>query len=145
MLTNSELKNIIVNNLNDNRLFSIQSFLTRLIKRSVFGNGINQYRIKNLDNNTFITTLAEFSTHINHDELIAEYNYSENATSDKIHSFIVIIGNYEVELDLNSTEDIIYLNKFGLNNKKIMFLLNYLNDNDTSLPIKITDVKLINN
>lgn len=143
MLTNASIKTIIQNNLNDDRIFSIQSFITRLIERKTFGDGIEQYRIKNINTDTYITTLADFISNIDVTKLNAQYYYnSEKMGGDRVHPFMAYIGNYEVELNKHSEEDSIYFSMFGGNNK-IMFLLTYISDGDTVLPIKIIEIKLV--
>lgn len=143
MMTNLEIKNIISNNLTDNRMFSIQLFINNLIARTKFGNGINQYRIKNTTTNTYITNLSEFITNIDETKLRYNYYFSNEVTeSDKVHPFIVSINNYIVELDKDIEEDMVYTNMFG-NNSRIAFLMSYVSDGDSVLPIKLINVKLI--
>lgn len=144
MLTPANVKTIITANFSDDRIFSIQSFISRLIERKRFSDGINQYRIKNINDGTYVTTLADFITKIDDTKLFAEYQYNSAAMSgDRTHPFVATIGNLEIELNKHSAEDEIYFTMFGQEAKKIMFILNYTSDADTVLPIKILEVKLI--
>lgn len=144
MLTAAGIKTIIENNFADDRIFAIQSFIYRLIERKTYGDGINQYRIKNTNTNTYITSLADFLTNIDTTKLVAEYHYfCDRMGGDRAHPFYAVMENYEVELNRFSKEDSIYFNMFGENNKNIMFLFNYLADADPTLPIKIFEVKLV--
>jgi hypothetical protein len=45
MLTNAQLKAVLVANLTDDRIFAIQMFLTKLILRKVAPFGVSPYRI----------------------------------------------------------------------------------------------------
>lgn len=144
MLTPAGIKTIIENNFNDDRVFAIQSFVANLIERKVFSDGINRYRIKDTNDNTYVTSLDDFITKIDVTKLKIGYHFaSEKMTGDRIHPFFVTINNLEVQPNDYATEDIEYFNMFGGNKKKIMFLLNYISDYDTILPIKIFEVKLI--
>lgn len=143
MLSNSDIKTIVTNNLNDNRIFSIQLFISSLIERKRFGSGINQYRIKNTNDNSYITSLAEFIANIDDTKIKSSYYFgSEKMGGDRVHPFIISINNYIVEIDKNCEEDSMYFNMFGENNR-VAFLLSYISDGDTVLPIKIIEVKLI--
>lgn len=145
MLTKLQLKDLLVANLQHNYMFSFQLFLTRLISRNVYGGGINQYRIKNLITNTYITTLDEFIFSITDTHLSLSYDFFESCGSglDLPHPFFVILDNFIVELDQNSDEDDIYFSLYGGSNKNIKFIMTYMGDADTVLPLKIMNVKLI--
>lgn len=143
MLTKTNLKTIIVNNLNDIRITAIALFINRLISRNKYDGNIPQYRIKNIINNTYVTNLTDFSSNIDANSLIMDYYFnSDKITSDRIHPFTVILGNYIVELNPNSEEDSFYTSIYG-NSSKIILLMNYLADGDITLPLKIFEIKLI--
>ena len=144
MLTPAGLKAIVDANFADDRIFAIQSFIAKLIERKVYGGGINQYRIKNTNDDTYITNLTTFLANIDVTKLTGEYNYfNDKMGGDKNHPFTVTIHNYLVELNEFTDEDDIYRTLFGSNPKTIMFLINYLADADTILPLKIYEVKII--
>lgn len=145
MLTKSQFKDILVNNLNHTYMYSFQLFLTRLISRNVHGGGINQYRIKNLTTDTYITTLDEFIAAIDHNSLSLSYDFFNNygRSIESPHPFFVTLDNFKVELTKYSDEDDVYFELYGDKVKTIMFIMNYLCDLDNLLPLKIIDVKLI--
>lgn len=142
MLTNAALVTLLNTNLNDDRSLSIQMYFTRLIDRKVFGNGINQYRIKNTVNNTYITTLAGFIAAISPIYIKPDYYYYATQTTigDTIHPAIVLLTNLVVELSNYSDEDDIYTTNVGYGNKTIGLILSYMNESE---PLKITDIKLL--
>ena len=73
MLTNSQVKDIITQNLNDDRIFSIQAFITRLLERKVYGDGIEQYRVKDKVTNTMVTSLSDFIDKLDANSLRPDY------------------------------------------------------------------------
>ncbi|NTW90601.1 MAG: hypothetical protein HGA35_01490 [Erysipelotrichaceae bacterium] len=144
MLTNADIKTIISDNLADIRIFSIQAFLTRLIKREKFGDGILQYRIKDKVTNSFVTDLNDFIAKLDTNSLVPDYfYYSDKMQGDRTHPFAVNISNFTVSLDANSDEDSVYFGMFGRDDKNILLLLNYLSDGDLVLPLKIYEIRLI--
>lgn len=142
MLTKAELKSIITNNFNDVRISSIVLFINELIEREKYGGGINQYRIFDTKTNSFITSLNQFITAIDENSLSMRYLYgSEKMTGDRMHPMVATIGNFVVQLNEYSEEDQEYFKTYG-KATKINFLLNYLADGDTVLPLKIFEVRL---
>jgi len=143
MLTNAIAKTTLVDNLNDIRISAIMLFLERLIERKVHGGGINQYRIKNKLTDTYITSLADFILAIDEAELTYDFNYSgDKAEADRLRSLIIIPNNFIIELDSHTDEDDLYFSRYGKSVNRIMFLLNYMNDGDTVLPLKVFDIRL---
>ena len=143
MLTNAIAKTTLIDNLNDIRISAITLFLERLIERKVHGGGINQYRIKNKLTDTYITSLADFILAIDETELTYDFNYSgDKAEADRLRSLIIIPNNFIIELDSHTDEDDLYFSRYGKSVNRIMFLLNYMNDGDTVLPLKVFDIRL---
>lgn len=149
MMTKAQLKTVLVDNLQDDRLFAIQAYLEALIERRTYGGGINQYRIKDSVTNSYITSLSDFISKLDANSLFYSYDYNCRMIDvDKTHPFILSPGNFIVELDPNSGEDSLYTSKFGEGlgqtyRYNIFFYINYLADIDTTLPLKITDVRLV--
>lgn len=146
MLNNSDVKSLVVGNLSDPRISGIQFFINNLIERQKHGGGINQYRITQLTSDTnlvYITSLEKFILAIDAAKLIADCNYhADKATGNNTKSIVVYLTNLVVELDSKTDEDLLYISQFGAGNKKIALYLNYLNDADTVLPLKIYDIRL---
>lgn len=146
MSTNSAtFKSIIEQNLSDPRIFAIQSFLSRLIERKKYDDDIPRYRIFDVVTESFVTSLDDFILKLNAQHIFANYYYYSAAmTGDRCHPISVALSNFVIKLDSNSDEDNIYTEMFGKPSDRIMFLLNYLSDSDTVLPLKIFEIKLIN-
>lgn len=143
MITNAQIKAIILQNLDDIRISSISLFLLKLISRKQFGGGINQYRLKNLNTGNYITSIEEFKVALDALMLTPDYNYNIRPNvGELIHPFTVTIDNVAIELDKNSYEDEVYLSLFSADVQKLVFHLNYMNDGDTILPLKIIEVRL---
>lgn len=146
MMTNSEIKDIIASNMADKRIYAIQAFLTRLIERKVYGDGIEQYRIKDTKSNSFVTSLSDFVTKLDADSLHPDYfYYSDKMEGDRTHPIAVNLANFEVQLNEHSDEDGIYTQVYGGKGsvKNILLLINYLSDGDLDLPLKIIEIRLI--
>ena len=145
MMTNSQVKDVIVANLGDDRIFSIQAFLTRLIERKVHGDGIAQYRIKDTKTDTFVSSLDDFIAKLDANSLHPDYfYYSDKMEGDRTHPMAVNLANFEVQLNEHSDEDNIYTQMFGKSPvKNILLLINYLSDADSVLPLKIFEIKLL--
>lgn len=145
MMTNSQVKDVIVANLGDDRIFSIQAFLTRLIERKVYGDGIEQYRIKDKVSGAWVTDLNDFIAKIDAASLKPDYfYYSDKMEGDRVHPIAVNLANFEVYLDEHSDEDNIYTQMFGKSPvKNILLLINYLSDADPVLPLKVFEIKLL--
>lgn len=144
MLSNTQIKDVIIQNLGDSRIFAIQAFLTRLIKRNKYDSNIKQYRIYDKVSNTYVVSLNDFISKIDAASLIADYfYYADGLTGDRTHPIAINLSNFTITLDKNSEEDSIYFNMFGSESKNILLLLNYLADGDTILPLKIFEIRLI--
>lgn len=144
MVTKSDIKDIIVANLNDPRILSIQLFLTELITRNaIAGEGFETYRIKDTSTDTFITTLDELIAAIDANKLFAEYlKRSDRMTGDRVHPTVVVLTQFEVSL-INDPYDEWFVNTYGSGKKFIALYLNYISDADTTLPVKVYEIKLI--
>ena len=144
MLTNSQIKDIITQNLNDGRIFSIQAFITRLLERKVYGDGIEQYRVKDKVTNTMVTSLSDFIAKLDANSLRPDYYYyADKMEGDRVHPTAVNLSNFEVTLDEHAPEDSIYFSMFGKGSKNILILMNYLSDADSVLPMKIFEIRLL--
>lgn len=142
MITNTSLKSIIVNNLNDIRITSIALFLQELIERK---DPIEeQYRYRVYDNvaKRYITSVDDFKNSIDPDSLKLAYFYnSDKMTGDRVHPLIANVGNFSIKLEKFIPEDNKYFEFFGPVTR-ISFLINYLSDGDADLPLKIFEVRL---
>lgn len=145
MLTNSQIKDIIVQNLGDDRIFSIQAFITRLLERKVHGDGIERYRVKDKVTDTMVTSLDDFIAKLDAVSMRPDYfYYADKVQGDRVHPTIINLSNFIVTLDEHSDEDNIYFNMFGKGDKNIVLLMNYLSDADSTLPMKVFEIRLLN-
>ena len=143
MLTNTELKTVIVKNLNDPRLYSLQRFLTDLIKRKSLDGGVPQYRITNTLTNQPVTSLTDLIDSIYPASLKPEVVKNADALGgDRLHPFRVILDNLKVTVNRYTTEDQDYFVS-GKENLKIALYINYLSDADLVLPLKVFSFRLI--
>jgi hypothetical protein len=148
MLSKAQLKTILSDNLNDDRIFFAQAFLEALIAREKYDSNINQYRIKDSLTNSYVTSLSDFITKLNANSLKYGYDYKcKSLDVDKTNPFILIPSNFTVELSIHSEEDSLYFGLYGKgqNNNgqmKINFYVNYLADTDPTLPLKVTNIRL---
>lgn len=146
MLSNAQLKAVLVANLTDDRIFAIQMFLTKLILRKNAPLGISPYRIQltTTDPDTYITSLDEFIAAIDENSFDADYDrYAESMGGDRVHPFTITLTNFTVKVLDYIPEDGIYATSSSDKGLKIRFSLNYLSDADSVLPIKIFDVRLV--
>lgn len=144
MLTEAQVKAIILDNLADLRLQAINLFINKLIKRETDEVSIPIYRLKNTNTNTDITSLAEFYSAIDENNLVMNYNFNQKIDPDSyIHGFIVVLKNIKVSFDRSSQNDIGWIEHYGAQVNNLCFSLRYMNDADPILPLKITDVWLV--
>jgi hypothetical protein len=146
MITKARVKELLQLNLRDERASAIAFFINNLVQRKVHGSGIEQYRIKNTLTGTWVTSLDEFIDTIDADNLFLSYPYEgERLQSDKVTGFLVTIDHFEVVWDINSKSDKEFASFFDLSSQKLFqFLLIYVNDGDTVVPLKTSYVKLVN-
>ena len=142
MLTLTAMLTKFKNILNKDKSYAYQLFLEELIERKKYGLNTSPYRIKNLDNNSYITSLTEFVNNIS--EISTRFNFSSpNKASDGVsQSFVLTIENYLVELINTEEEDQTFTILFGNGNKKISFILTYLPDSDPDI-FTLWSVRLI--
>jgi len=133
MLTLTNLLTKFKNILNKDKSYAHQLFLEELIERKKYGLNTSPYRIKNLDNGNYISSLTEFISNIS--KISTSFNFSSpNKASDGVsQSFTVVIENYLVELINTEEEDQVFTTLFGNGNKKISFILTYLPDSDPDI------------
>jgi hypothetical protein len=145
LLTQTQLKSILLDNFNDIRIAAISFYMNRLISRVTFGGGIEQYRIYNTVTDSYITDLPSFLNAIDEAHIHANYAYStEEHSVEKTHPIQVTLTNLIVKLDNHATDDSYYHSLVGYNTagNKLTFTINYLSDGDDVLPLKIINIKL---
>ena len=143
-MTPANLVSAIQANLTDDRMYGVQLFIEKLLKRTIYGDGIEQYRVKDKVTNTMVTNLADFIAKLDANSLRPDYYYySDKMEGDRVHPTAVNLSNFEVTLDEHAPEDSIYFSMFGKGSKNILILMNYLSDADPVLPMKIFEIRLL--
>ena len=142
MLTTVGIKTILNDNLTSDTMYGLQLDLTSLIVRPNALTG-NQYRIHDTKTDTDVTSLDDFKTKLDADSLVMKvYRQAYRVESGFIKPFIVTPSNYKVKLIETNSNDAEYIDLFGFGTKSINFIVGYLSDADTVLPLKIIDFKL---
>ncbi len=142
MLTNAQLKQLIIDNLNSPFCFPVTLLLTKMIKRDNASLGSSYLnRIKDTNSNTEVTSLADFISKIDDtkfDLTVSTSNYSNNNIGVSI-----TMKNFQITLNEQFKEDSGLSSLFGIGTHYIRFNLAYARDLDTALPLKITNIVLI--
>lgn len=145
-MTPANLVTVLQANLVDDRMYGIQLFIEKLLKRATYGDGIEQYRITNLNDGTKITTVAAFSAAIAAANVVPMFPYqNEGMSSDRVVGFDVLLTNLEVEFNSNSRDDSFFSQYYDFDKKKkfqFTMHLGYMNDGDELLPLKVYYVRL---
>lgn len=140
-MTPANLVSAIQANLTDNRMYGVQLFIEKLLKRTTYSPDIVQYRITNLTTNTKITTLAEFSAAITQAGVKASFPYNgEGMQPDRVVGFEVNLTNIEVEFHPLSKDDAFFSQMYDFSKKtkfQFTFHMGYMSDGDEVLPLKI--------
>ena len=143
MSSKSKVKNALITSLNSDYALVINLFLEGLIERKVFGDGLEQYRVYDKNADKFITSKDELIAAISEDRIeYGEVKESGNTSGEYIIPVYVIPTNLSVTLNRHSNEDYRYLSKFG-DSSAICFYMTYMNDLDTTFPLKVFNVKLV--
>lgn len=145
-MTPANLVTTLRNNLADDRMYGIQLFIERLLKRTKFGEGIEQYRITNTATNTKITSITEFANAIAEASLSASFPYNgEGMAADRVVGFEVLLTNLEVQFQPQASEDAFFSKMYDFKNGqkyRFMFHLGYMNDGDDAMPLKVYYIRL---
>ena len=145
MITKARIKQLLQQNLRDERMTAAALFINTLIERKHHGSGIEQYRIKNKITDAWVTSLEEFITGIDETKIHMEYPYEgEKLQGDRVTGFLVTLDQYEVYWNVESKSDRPLSGFFDFGSQKhFQFYLIYLNDIDEALPLKISYTKLV--
>lgn len=145
-MTPANLVTVLQANLADDRMYGIQLFIEKLLKRTTYGDGIEQYRITNLNGNVKITSVAAFSAAIAQANVVPVFPYqNEGMSSDRVVGFDVVLTNLEVEFHSSSRDDAFFSQYYDFDNKKkfqFTLHLGYMNDGDEVLPLKVYYIRL---
>lgn len=145
MISKERVKELLQLNLRDERITSAALFISNIVQRKTYGSGVEQYRIKNTLTGQWVTSLDEFINSISQDDVFLSYPYEgERLAGDKVTGFLATIDHFEVIWNPESKSDKDFASFFDLKTQKLFqFLMVYMNDGDTTLPVKATYVKLV--
>lgn len=146
-MTPANLVTILRANLTDDRMYGVQLFIERLLKRTRHGDGIAQYRIVDTTNASDITSLADFSNAIAEANVVPAFPWNgEGMSSDRVVGFDVLLKNLEVNFHPLSAEDEVFSRQYDFGQmQKYQFMLHvaYMNDGDEVLPLKVYWIRLV--
>lgn len=146
-MNNAEIVSTIQANLSDKRMYGIQLFIERLLTRTHYGNGIEQYRVRNKTTNALITNLAGLSAAIAADKITASFPYNgEGMSSDRVVGFDVTLSNLQVEFSPHADDDAFFSQYYSFDKGQkygFMFHIAYMNDGDETVPLKVYYVRLV--
>lgn len=140
MLTNEQLIQLVIDNLNSPKLYAIQNLLIQTLVREVHPAETDVHRVKK--NNISMHSLNDVIAALpgSNITVITSFNHVVTAQESTI-PFIVRFDDILVTLK-DIAEDSLLTSKYGLGVKRLGFLMNYLNDTDDVLPLKITGIIL---
>ncbi len=137
MITDTELKAIIIENLNNFMMYGIQVNLLSLIDRGPDTGSIPRYRLKY--NGADITTWADLLAKIS----LSGITVTPSTRPSMFPTAAVEFNNISVALNDLSPADARWLSTFGNNVSKLVFDMANVYDADLVLPLKITRINLI--
>lgn len=146
MQSDNDLLTAFKTNLSDPRMIGVQKFLTDLIKRDV-ETDIDEYRIKDESNND-ITDLAGLISSLTTSNCKFTFPYGVDA-SDKFATpgIAVVLKGIQIRFDTHTRQDDFYsslVDYFNYEDAKytLVFMMGYVGDNDSTLPLKVTSFRL---
>lgn len=144
MTLKTEIIDLAVAGLSDVRSAGTVLALEDLIERPVHGGGIPQYRIKKLDTDTYITSLAEIAAEITLPKVsvVCSLTGFGNNFKDKCKPIRIFLKNLKVELMAGVDDDNYFTAIYGAGAETIVLTLGYLGDADPVAPLKIIDMAL---
>lgn len=142
MLTPAQITNLVIANLNDDKLYGVQLMLTTMLERAKFDAVTPRYRFK--IGAADITNLAELITALN-TSLVQLKTSTAYYSAQAMSTIPVVVGFSDISVTLDTVyqSDNALTPVFGKGTKTLGFLMNYANDADTILPLKILNVVLI--
>lgn len=143
MFTQAQLVTTIKSALGDNRMHGICLFIQDLLERKNPEVGVPKYRIKNKIGGADIKTVAEFIAAIDASYIEQSYPYQgERFSGDRVTGFNLMPMNLQVLFDNVSQEDNFY-SPGGDFKYVLCFYVAYMNDGDSTVPMKVSGVRLL--
>ena len=147
MSIKSELAALLAASLQDIRCSNPRLILEQLFKREDFGGGIPEHRVTNISTEAEVTSMGDLISELTEDNLSIQVTTSLSSASfkDKCKPVKLVLSNLKVTLYPDSPEDAFFNHNVSSFSNKICFVMGYLGDNDTELPMKLLDVYLVGN
>ena len=149
MQTIEQIRTGLVANLGDLRMHSICLYITDLIQRAKPEVTVPTYRITNVTSGITIQSIDQFKAAIVAATLKQSYPYQgEKLSNDRVVGYNLVPTNLQVRFNIHSEEDLLfaqhqnYFSDFG-SVYNFSFLMAYMNDGDSVIPVKISSVRLI--
>lgn len=137
----TEIVSLIKANLTDIRIAHARLLLEDLFVRQNYNEFIPKYRVYIKGTETPITGMADFISQIKASDVeLYAHTGGSSTFSDKVSPIKVTVNNLEVRLIPGSVEDVSVTMSHGSGADTINFILNYCNDGDLVLPLKIIGV-----
>jgi len=144
MLTNAQLKQLIIDNLNSAFSFPVTFLLHQLITRTPpITSDLNlNYRVKSVSGSTTtnITSINDFINAL--DENQFALSLSTSTYNDNIIGIRILLKNIYCYLYEDLPSDSSLTNTFGVGKFNIAIHMAYMRDADTVFPLKISNITL---
>ena len=149
MQTIEQIKTGLVANLNDPRMHGICLFINDLVTRKRPEVTVPTYRVMNTTTSSLITNVDGFIAAIAANTLVQSYPYQGGKLSnDRVTGYTLRPSNLQVKFSIHSKEDELFAD--GQNyfadydaTYNVQFMMAYMNDGDTGVPVKISSVRLV--
>lgn len=146
MLSNSDIVQILKDNLADERMFAHALMISQLSSRKATESTIEQKRLYDTKASAFVADMTGYLAALDADELRVEYPWEgEKLSGDRCTGFYVTPTNIEVVFNDRSIHDV-FFSRLGYDLTRrwnIMFYVCYMNDADPVMSLKISWVKLV--
>lgn len=144
MLTNAQLKQLIIDNLNSPYSFPVTFLLHQIITRTpAITTDLNlNYRVKAASGSTAtnITSVSDFINAL--DENKFTLSLSTSQYNDNIIGIRILLNNIFCYLSEDLPSDSSLTNNFGVGQFNIAVHMAYMRDADSTLPLKISNITL---
>jgi hypothetical protein len=144
MLTNAQLKQLIIDNLNSPYSFPVTFLLHQIITRTpaITTDSNLNYRVKAVSGltTTNITSVNDFINALDENQFTLALSTSQY--NDNIIGIRILLNNIFCYLSEDLPSDSSLTNTFGVGKFIITIHMAYMRDTDANLPLKITNVIL---
>lgn len=145
MSIKSDLGAQLVASLQDIRCATPRLILGQLFKRETFGGGVPEYRVIDTNTSLPVKDTSELISLITEPNISVLVGTSQSSSSfkDKCKPVKLVLTNLEVTLYYDTPDDSLFNQNASSFKNNICFVLGYVGDNDTVLPMKLLDVYLV--